>query len=57
MAVDIDAAALTALPEGIARFQADLTDEAQVAGVIAACVAELGGIDCLVNAAAVAEFR
>lgn len=56
MAADIDADALATLPAGIATHRADLTDPEQVAGLIAATAAALGGIDCLVNAAAVADF-
>ncbi len=56
MAVDIDAAALATLG-GMAVHAADLMTEAGAQGAVAAAVEALGGIDILVNAAAVADFR
>ena len=56
MAVDMNGPALAKLPAQVATHVADLTDPAQVRGAVAAAKAALGGIDCLVNAAAVADF-
>ena len=59
LAVDRDVGALATLATevpGLQTHSADLTDPAQVQA-LAAHAEKLGGVDCLVNAAAVAEFR
>ena len=56
-AVDLRAEALAGLPTGVLTHAADLTEEVGAEGAVASCVSMLGGIDCLVNAAAVAEFH
>lgn len=55
LAVDIDAPALASLA-GMATHAADLMTEAGAQGAVDAATARLGGIDLLVNAAAVADF-
>ncbi len=50
---DLDVATLEAAPEGVHRAPVDLTDEASVAGFVAAAGEALGGLDALVNAAGV----
>ena len=62
VAVDRDAAALAALavrfPAGeVTTAQVDVTDDAAVESAVAAAVAELGGLDLLVNSAGVFAFR
>jgi NAD(P)-dependent dehydrogenase (short-subunit alcohol dehydrogenase family) len=56
MAVDLNAGALADLPEGIHTHAADLMTQAGAEGAVAAAIKAMGGIDCLVNAAAVADF-
>ena len=51
---DVDAAALAALPDGIAGDQADVTDEAAMAGVCARIGTDWGGLDVLCANAGVA---
>ena len=62
VALDVDAAALATLaarfPAGEVRTaRVDVTDDAAVDAAVAAAVAELGGLDLLVNSAGVFAFR
>ena len=62
MACDIDPEAAAALAEGaagaarLAARRADVADPAQVADTVAACLAAFGGLDIIVNAAAVHPY-
>lgn len=51
---DIDAAALSDLPEGVISERIDVADENALAGFVARSIAGLGGLDCLVNNAGIA---
>ena len=51
---DVDQAALDTLPQTVGRRMADVADRAQVAALFDAALAELGGLDVLVNNAGIA---
>lgn len=51
---DVDEAALASLPQGVGRRPADVANRDQVAALFEAAVAELGGLDVLVNNAGIA---
>lgn len=51
---DIDAPALSTLPEGIGHMVADVADRASVSALFEAAVGQLGGLDVLVNNAGIA---
>ncbi|MCA0997731.1 SDR family oxidoreductase [Alloyangia pacifica] len=51
---DIDEAALAALPEEVWRQRCDVSDPAQIESFMQAAIAELGGLDVLVNNAGIA---
>ncbi len=51
---DIDEAALASLPEGVIRARVDVSDDAALGRFMASAIAELGGLDCLVNNAGIA---
>lgn len=51
---DIDDAALAALPDAVIRQRVDVSDPEALRGFIRQSVAELGGLDCLVNNAGIA---
>ncbi|OBK21401.1 oxidoreductase [Mycobacterium asiaticum] len=60
LCADIDAAAAetaaTKIGSGAVAHQADISDEQQVAGMVAACVSSFGGVDKLVANAGVVHF-
>lgn len=51
---DIDAAALAGLPPDVPAHRVDVADRAALAAFVDAAVADLGGLDCLVNNAGIA---
>lgn len=51
---DVDAAALDTLPPNVGRIAADVANRAQVAALFDAAMADLGGLDVLVNNAGIA---
>lgn len=51
---DIDAEGLATLPDQVLRQTVDVSDAGALRGFIRASVAELGGLDCLVNNAGIA---
>ena len=53
-ACDIDEASLATLPAGVGRSVCDVADRTQVAAMFEAAVAQLGGLDVLVNNAGTA---
>lgn len=56
LACGIDAAANAALPQGVQGWTADMADEGQVQAAVAEAVRRFGGLDIIVNAAAVHPY-
>ncbi|MGQ3675219.1 SDR family oxidoreductase [Xanthobacter sp. TB0139] len=51
---DIDAEALSTLPEGILTREVDVSDSQALTGFVDFAIAQMGGLDCLVNNAGIA---